>query len=209
MLDSTKLERLVRGHFWSVSTEDIEDIVSEARTIQLKRYGTLLDDQAKCHCRDLILEAARNLGLLNKEVNIAGNNSERVIVRNRSFEVMQENGFDPAADECFERPEVAIERVLQYLPDGPMKQVFEMLLNEDVESIDSAASSLSLTPQRVFDALRKIGKLMSRYDELSNGLFQQGCDDRGLRSAIARICDSLTPRSSQGESWEQSSLFPA
>lgn len=204
-----KLELIVRSQFWDLDQADLLDIASEARTIQFERYGTLLDEQAKCHCRLLIMEAARNLGYLPLTVNIAGQGSDKVQIASCSFEQLAENGFDPAADDAPERPEAVIARILSYLPDGPIRQVFVALLDEEVFSIEAAAKAHDLTPQRIFDVLRKIGSLLLSYDESNDGLFVNRCSDKGLRSAIARVCDSLTRRdpATAGFCWEQEGLF--
>jgi hypothetical protein len=203
------LEQLVRRQFGRLDYADIEDIVSEARTIQFERYKTLLDDQAMCHCKKMIMEAARNLDYLDKEVNIGGYGSEKAVIHHSSLDFMtEESGFEVAAEEDVERPEEAVDRIIRYLPDGPAKQVFCMLLNEEVDSIESAASVLNLSPQRVFDALKKIGALVTGYNGLEDGMFLKKCDDQGLRKAIQRVCDKLVPRS-HINSWSQTNLFPA
>lgn len=206
----TNLELLVKVRFNRLDEADRQDIASEARTLQFERYGTLLDDQAKCHCESMIKEAARNLGYWTKTVNVGGHGSDKVAIHCSSLDCMTEDdGFDVAAEEVQERPEEAINRVLQYLPDGPAKQVFMLVLDEKVDSIESAAKGLNLSPQRIFDALKKIGALLNSYHSLEDGMFLTKCDDQGLRKAIQRICDSLTPRTAIGSLWNQSELFPA
>lgn len=204
-----KLELIARAQFWSLDHADLLDIVSEARTIQLERYATLLDEQAKSHCHLLIMEAARNLGYLPLTVNIAGQGSDKVVIASYSYEQLAENGFDPAAEDVSERPEAVIARILPYLPDGPIRQVFIALLDEQASSIEAAAKAQGLTPQRIFDVLRKIGSLFLSYDESNYGLFANRCSDKGLRAAIARVCDSLTRRdpATAGLDWEQEGLF--
>jgi len=205
-----KIEKIVRTQFWNLDDDDVVDIVSESWTLQFNRYGDYLGDKSKQHIKNMVLEAARNMGYLNKEVNCGCNGSDKVVIKHCSLEAMQEaSGFDPAEEEAPERPEFVVERILALLPEGDLKKVFELLLAEQADSIDAASTALNLVPQRVFDALRKIGALINCYENQSDDrLFMQALDDFGLRKAVLKICDTLFPRKASNVcSWEQGLLI--
>lgn len=202
------VEKIVGYKFGNFDFSEIENIAQEARVIQLQRYGNNLDEQAKVHISTIAMEAARNLRLLSAVVNFGKRKSlklepesddefvysDRVTVGFASIDEMSEvSGFEPAFTEAEERPEIKLERVLTYVPNCKLKELFSSMLSDQASSIEEAAGQLNLTPQRVFEALRSIGKLVTRYEALSEGLFSEVCDDSGLRDAIARICYSLTP----------------
>lgn len=210
-----EVEQVAKKQFWNLDPSSIEDIASEARCLQWQRYGNLLDDQAACHIRCLVMQAARDLGYLPKSANVGGQGSERVEIVFSSLEQLREDtGYEPAVDaepEKPERPEAAIARILPYLPEGPMQQVFLALLDEEASSVEQAAKAANLVPQRVFDALEKIGTLFQSYDCVEDGLLFTAVksSDKGLKSAIARICDSLAQRDPTKATlcWEQGGLF--
>ncbi|MDA8417152.1 MAG: hypothetical protein M0Z78_08890 [Betaproteobacteria bacterium] len=205
-----KIEQVVRKQFGNLNDDDVSDITSEAWTLQFIRYGDALGDKSQQHIKTMILEASRNMGYLNKKVNCGTNGSDKVVIKHRSFETMQEaTGFDPSAEDAPERPEFVVARILELLPESDLKSVFALLLEEHADSIESASTAMNLTPQRVFDALRKIGELINSYEgHMYEGLFILKIDDFGLRKAVIKVCDTLFPRiASNVCSWEQGILI--
>lgn len=200
-----KLERLVKCFYWNLDPDSLMEVANEARVTQLARYGNLLDDQAKVHQKVIIREAARNLGLHPKSVSMG---DSRVVVLFGSLDAMiDDTGYEPETYEEHERPEVAIAQVYQYLPPGPIKDVFDLLLNEQAATIEKASQQLNLVPQRVFDVLGRIGAMLRKIEELPEGWFSSATEE-GMKRAIARACESLSyKRAAVSSSFCQQSLF--
>lgn len=207
MLD--KIDRYVRAHYWFINADDANSIASEAWTLHFERYRDNLNDKSMQHIGNMVKEAARNMGFLPKKVNVGSRGSEKVKIVHRSFESMQaDSGFDPAIEEAPDRPEFAVERVMNLLPEGNLKCVLQLLLDEQADSIEAAASAIDLPPRRVFDTLKRVGILVARYEEqINDGLFVQKNDEKYLRKSIARLCDTLFPRVGSVNHWEQGFLL--